>query len=60
MRVRRLSPIAALISEELDLPLARVRMISGDTARTPDEGQTAGSLSIENSGTAIRLAGIST
>src|SRR5207244_7283481 len=43
--------------EELDLPLNRIRMISGDTARTPDEGQTAGSQSIENSGTALRLAG---
>ena len=25
-------------AEELDLPLARVEMVSGDTARTPDEG----------------------
>ena len=32
-------------------------MISGDTGRTPDEGQTAGSQSIENSGTALRMAG---
>src|SRR3954453_1010425 len=49
-----LSPIAA---EELDLPLTRVSMISGDTGRTPNEGMTAGSQSIENSGTALRLAG---
>src|SRR5262249_26508814 len=40
---------------ELDLPLARVEMVSGDTARTPDEGWTAGSQSTEYSGTAIRL-----
>ena len=40
----------------LDLPLARVRMISGDTGQTPNEGQTAGSQSIENSGTALRMA----
>ena len=33
------------------------RSISGDTGQTPDEGQTAGSQSIENSGTALRLAG---
>src|SRR5499427_10173577 len=32
-------------------------MISGDTARTPNEGVTAGSQSIEHSGTALRLAG---
>lgn len=49
--------LAQIAAEELDLPLARVRMISGDTAKTPDEGQTSGSQSIENSGTALRLAG---
>ena len=32
-------------------------MISGDTEKTPNEGVTAGSQSIENSGTALRLAG---
>src|SRR5262245_23874278 len=51
-----LTALAQIAAEEHDLPLARVQMISGDTARTPDEGQTAGSLSIENGGTAIRLA----
>ena len=45
-----------IAAEELDLPLARVRMISGDTAQTPDEGYTSGSQSIEYGGTAIRLA----
>src|SRR5450432_3283762 len=49
--------LAQIAAEELDLPLDRVRMISGDTDRTPDEGVTAGSQSIENSGTALRLAG---
>jgi CO/xanthine dehydrogenase Mo-binding subunit len=33
-----------------------VRIFSADTALSPDEGQTAGSQSIENSGTALRLA----
>jgi nicotinate dehydrogenase subunit B len=51
-----LTALTQIAAEELDLPLARIRMISGDTARTPDEGQTSGSLSIENGGTAIRLA----
>src|SRR5207244_8587903 len=51
-----LTALTQIAAEELDLPLARVQMISGDTARTPDEGQTSGSLSIENGGTAIRLA----
>src|SRR5437763_17052506 len=49
--------LAQIAAEELDLPLARISMISGDTERTPNEGQTAGSQSIENSGTALRLAG---
>ena len=48
--------LAQIAAEELDLPLARVSMISGDTGRTPNEGMTAGSQSIENSGTALRLA----
>jgi len=51
-----LTALAQIAAEELDLPLARVQMISGDTGRTPNEGQTAGSQSIENSGTALRLA----
>jgi nicotinate dehydrogenase subunit B len=48
--------LAQIAAEELDLPLARISMISGDTGRTPNEGMTAGSQSIENSGTALRLA----
>jgi CO/xanthine dehydrogenase Mo-binding subunit len=49
--------LAQIAAEELDLPLPRVHMISGDTARTPNEGVTSGSQSIEYSGTALRLAG---
>jgi nicotinate dehydrogenase subunit B len=49
-----LSQIAA---EELELPLARIHMISGDTEKTPNEGFTSGSQSIENGGVALRLAG---
>jgi CO/xanthine dehydrogenase Mo-binding subunit len=51
-----LTALAQIAAEELDLPLSRVTMISGDTGRTPNEGMTAGSQSIENSGTALRLA----
>src|SRR5258707_4136914 len=49
--------LAQIAAEELDLPLARVHMISGDTERTPNEGVTSGSQSIENGGVALRLAG---
>ena len=52
-----LTALWQIAAEELDLPLARVTMISPDTARTPDEGVTSGSQSIEQSGTALRLAG---
>jgi nicotinate dehydrogenase subunit B len=48
--------LAQIAAEELDLPLARISIICGDTAQTPDEGYTSGSQSIEYGGTAIRLA----
>jgi len=51
-----LTALQQVAAEELDLPLARVELISGDTALTPDEGHTSGSQSIEYGGTAIRLA----
>jgi CO/xanthine dehydrogenase Mo-binding subunit len=52
-----LTALHQIAAEELDLPLARIKMISGDTGQTPNEGQTAGSQSVENSGTALRMAG---
>jgi CO/xanthine dehydrogenase Mo-binding subunit len=52
-----LTALAQIAAEELDLPLARLKIISGDTGRTPNEGQTAGSVSIQTSGTALRFAG---
>jgi len=52
-----MTALGQIAAEELDLPLARVTMIGADTGRTPNEGQTAGSQSIELSGTALRMAG---
>ncbi len=49
--------LAQIAAEELDVPLAQVTMVPADTGRTPNEGQTAGSQSVENSGTALRMAG---
>ena len=40
-------------AEELDLPPEAIEMITADTARTPDEGYTAGSHTMADSGTAI-------
>jgi len=48
--------LAQIVAEELDVPIERVRMVMGDTARTPDEGITAGSLTVNTSGTALRNA----
>src|SRR3974390_3889887 len=41
-----------IAAEELDLPLARVSVLTTDTSRSPNEGVTAGSQSIEYGGAA--------
>ena len=51
-----LTALAQIAAEELDVSLASIRMVSGDTALTPNEGYTSGSQSIEYGGTAIRFA----
>ena len=48
--------LTQIAAEELDLPLARVRVLTTDTSRSPNEGVTSGSQSIEYGGTALRLA----
>ena len=48
--------MAQIAAEELDISLAKVRMVSGDTVLTPDEGHTSGSRSIDEGGTALRYA----
>jgi len=48
--------ITQIVAEELDVPMARVNVIQGDTLLTPDQGPTYGSLSIQNGGVQIRLA----
>ena len=48
--------MAQIAAEELDVALARVRMVSGDTGLTPDEGHTSGSRSIDEGGSAVRYA----
>src|ERR1700744_306682 len=50
-----LTALSQVAAEELDVGVARVRMIPAATGTSPDEGYTAGSLSIQNSGSAIRL-----
>jgi nicotinate dehydrogenase subunit B len=48
--------LTQIVAEELDVPMARVTIIEGDTALTPDQGPSFGSLSIQNGGTQLRLA----
>ena len=48
--------LAQIAAEELDVTLAQVHMVSGDTALTPDEGHTSGSRSIDEGGSALRYA----
>ena len=43
-------------AEELDVQPGDIKLITADTGLTPDEGYTAGSQSMQNSGTAIRHA----
>lgn len=43
-------------AEELDVEPADIALVTADTGRTADEGFTAGSQSMQNSGTAIRNA----
>jgi CO/xanthine dehydrogenase Mo-binding subunit len=51
-----LTALAQIAAEELDLSPTRIRMISGDTSLTPNEGYTSGSRSIESGGAALRFA----
>jgi len=51
-----LTALAQIAAEELGVAPERVRMIAADTSRSPDEGVTSGSLSIQDSGSALRRA----
>jgi len=50
-----MTALAQIAAEELCVPLARIRMVPASTALSPDEAVTSGSLSIQESGVAIRL-----
>ena len=51
-----LTAVAQIVADELDVDLARVRMVPASTAMSPNEGVTSGSLSVEHSGSALRYA----
>ena len=48
--------LAQIAADELDVPLEYVTVVQGDTALTPDQGPTFGSLSIQIGGVQIRNA----
>jgi CO/xanthine dehydrogenase Mo-binding subunit len=49
-----LTALAQMAAEELDVDVHRIRMTATATDLSPDEGMTAGSLSIQQSGAALR------
>ncbi len=48
--------LTQIVAEELDVPLAGVALIEGDTTLTPAQGKTWGSLTIQAGGIQIRQA----
>jgi nicotinate dehydrogenase subunit B len=48
--------LAQMCAEELDVPFNAVTLVTGDTATTPDQGNTWGSLSVQVAGIQIRNA----
>ena len=45
-----------MVAEELGIPVARIDVVEGDTAVTPDQGGTGGSTGITRGGTELRQA----
>jgi CO/xanthine dehydrogenase Mo-binding subunit len=48
--------LAQIAADELDVAISRVQMVRASTAFSPNEGVTSGSLSVQQSGRAIRQA----
>ncbi len=48
--------LSQIVAEELDVPFNRVTLTMGDTQLTPDEGYTAGSTTIRDTGSHLRAA----
>lgn len=48
--------LAQIAADELDVDLSRVQMVRASTVASPNEGVTSGSLSVQQSGRALRYA----
>jgi CO/xanthine dehydrogenase Mo-binding subunit len=51
-----LTALAQIVAEELDVRVDQIRMIAATTATSPNEAVTSGSLSVQESGAALRQA----
>ena len=51
-----LHALKLMAAHELELPVSNVVVLAANTNRGPDEGMTSGSLSVQDSGMAIRQA----
>src|ERR1051325_9835621 len=48
--------LGQIVAEELDVPVARIRMEIGDTTKTVDQGRTSASRTLERAGPQLRQA----
>lgn len=55
-----LTALAQICADELDIAIERVRLRPADTATSPNEGVTSGSLSVSDCGLSVRLAAAQT
>jgi nicotinate dehydrogenase subunit B len=46
--------LAQIVAQELDVDVQRIRMLPANTTHSPNEGMTSGSLSVQDSGSALR------
>ena len=51
-----LTALSQIVADGMDVSFHRIAIVGADTARTPDEGQTSGSQSVEYGGEALRVA----
>ena len=51
-----LHALKLMAAHELDVPVSSVHIVAANTQHSPDEGMTSGSLSVQDSGLAIRQA----
>jgi CO/xanthine dehydrogenase Mo-binding subunit len=55
-----LTALVQIVAEELDVAVARIRLVAAATTLSPNEGITSGSRSIQESGIALRFAAAET